>query len=807
MLSRLRGLLPDSVRNSYPLKVGAALVAVILLVSAVGGVVYAHTGDTLRQDTQQELETAATSEADRIDQWLEDTRFQQSKLASSHSLRIDDGDEIQARLATTVDQHDSVRGAYHVNVTSGAVLDVYGHGLIATGGSLRSASHERVRALNDPSTTVTTATVSRSELFRAGPDGSAVFLFVSNVETDEHRAVVSVIDAATLSEATLQRRSDGETVVVNDSGTVVLALDESRLLQSAGVDAGDRPDGGGFFTAIGDDGAQQAVGYAGLTEADWTTTASVPTAAAYALQSDISRGILAMVLVATGGALAIALTIGRNTVRSVRDLSDRAAALEAGDLDVDLETERTDEFGRLYDAFGSMRDSLREQIRAAESAREAADRQRAESEQFARNLETTADEYGAVMSACADGDLTRRIDPDDESEAMATVGREFNDMLDQLEATVAGVARFAEDVAVRSEQVTAGAADVRDASERVTDSIQEISEGAERQHAQYETVSAEMQTLAASVQQVATSAEEVADIAEQTAETGREGRDAAEDAIAEMDAVEHSSRDAVEAIDDLQSEMEEIEDVVELITELAEQTNLVALNASIEAARTGDGDREGFGVVADEVRSLADETKAAATDIEERIESIRDQTTRTASEVRAAADDIRDSAATVRDAADAFEGIDEHAAATNQGVQEIRAATSQQAATTEEVVSMADEAATVSEATTAEAETVAAAAEEQTSTMVEVADNASGLADRADSLRDALERFETRASVDGGDFDDDRTPPRDDDRTLTRNDGPDLGDAGASEATGAETTNADPDDGESPSPIPASTTD
>jgi len=754
MKRRVRNLLPGAVRNSYAAKFGIALAAVILLVGAVGGVVYAHTGAVLQEDTQQELEIAAESDARQVDQWLEDTQFQQSKLASSHSLRIDDEDEIRARMATTVDQHDSIRGVYHVNVTSGEVLEVYGHGLIAEGGSLRPASHERVRSLNDQSATVTTATVARSNVFRAAADGSPVFLFVGNVETDEHRAVISVVDVQQMSTETLQRRSDGETTVVNESGTVVLSLDESRILDDADVTPGDRSDSQGFLTAADGGGTEQAVGYAATAEADWVTTASVPTATAYALQSDISRGVLAMLFVAAGGAVAIGLTIGRNTVRSVRDLAERAGELEDGDLDVELETDRSDEFGRLYDSFASMRDSLGDRIEEAQRARRDADRRRAESEQFAEHLEATADEYGGVMSDCAEGDLTRRIDPDGESEAMATVGREFNAMLDQLEATIAGVARFAEDVAVRSDQVTAGAHDVREASERVTGSVREISEGAERQHEQYQTVSAEMQTLAASVEQVAASADDVADLAERTAETGREGRGAAEDAIEEMDAVEHSSREAVDAIDDLQSQMEAIEEVVELITEMADQTNMVALNASIEAAReSGAGDREGFGVVADEVRSLADETKEAAEEIEARIASIRDQTEATATEVRTAGDDIRDSAATVRDAADALDGIAEYAEATNEGVQEIRAATSQQAATTEEVVSMVDEAATVSERTTEEAETVAAAAEEQTSTMSEVTENAAGLADRADRLRTALDRFEVNADAAADDAD------------------------------------------------------
>ena len=738
MISGLRSVVPGAIRNSYAAKFALALALVLALVSAVGVAVYVHTGAVLEDDTSRELRTTAAVEADQVGQWIRDTRVQQSAQANSRAFRENDRSRIPARLKSTVEQDSSIRGAYHVNVTSGRVIDGSGHGSIVRDGTLGDGVDARVAEhADDP------ADVTVSDVFRPDPGGEPVFLFVSTVADDDHRAVVTVVDVGRLSAATLQGRSGSRSVVVDESGRVVLSRDESDLLAESAIDPGGRSESSGFLTATDATGTEQAVGYAAVPSTDWVMTARLPTAEAYALQTTVSRGVLGMLLVATGGAVAIGLTVGRNTVRSVRELSERAAELEDGTLDVDLDSRRTDEFGRLYDAFESMRDSLREQIRTAERARDEAARRRAESERFAEHLEATADEYGEAMRACAEGDLTRRLEPDPDSEAMATVAREFNAMLDQLEETVRSATGFAEEVAARSQRVTAGAADVRRASEQVTESIQEISDGAEQQHEQYRTVSAEMESLAASVEQVAGAADDVAALAERTAETGREGRGAAEEAIEEMDAIERASRDAVAAIDDLESEMAAIEEVVELIAELSEQTNLVALNASIEAARETDAGAE-FDVVAEEVRSLAEETKTAAAEIESRIEAIRDQTGRTVAEVRAAGDDIEDSAATVREAADALERVAEYAAETNEGIQEIRAATDRQAATTEEVVSMAGEAATVSEETTAEAATVAAAAEEQTSTVATVADDASDLAERADGLRSALERFETR---------------------------------------------------------------
>ncbi|WP_174811884.1 methyl-accepting chemotaxis protein [Salinadaptatus halalkaliphilus] len=490
-----------------------------------------------------------------------------------------------------------------------------------------------------------------------------------------------------------------------------------------------------------------------------------------------AAGILGVVLL--GG------IVGRNTSKSINRLRRKAERMGEGDLEVEFESKRVDSIGQLYDEFGAMRDSLQDQIRTVELAREEAEQAREETERVNHELERKADEYREVMQACAEGDFTTRMDPETDNESMREIATEFNAMIGDIERTTAQLTRFANDVAVASEQVTASSESVRSASIQVTDSIQEISDGAERQNDSLQAVNQEMNGLSTTIEQIASASNEVADVAERTAQAGTRGREAAQAAIDGMSEIEAESDAAVEEIEQLQREVEQIDELLEFISEIAEQTNMLALNANIEASRSTESN-DGFATVAAEVKELAEETKSAADDIEGRLERIETQTEQAASEVRLTSDRVAEHTTSVERAATALDEIAEYAGETNDGVQEISAASQQQAASTQEVVSMIDEAATISEETTVEAENVAAAAEEQTSALVEVTDSVNDLSDQATQLSEALDRFDTDIDIASG-----QTDILDAVETQAGTDHPEL-----DEPTGTVTTpNADSDSG------------
>ncbi|MFD1569414.1 methyl-accepting chemotaxis protein [Halorubrum laminariae] len=384
------------------------------------------------------------------------------------------------------------------------------------------------------------------------------------------------------------------------------------------------------------------------------------------------------------------------------------------------------------------------EIQDVEEAKAEVEKRREEVEWLNQHLETTADDYSAMMDRAAAGDLTVRLDAESESEAMEQIGAAFNEMMDGIEATMQDVQSFAGEVSAASEKTVQGVDTAEARSEDVSRSVAEIAEGAGEQREMLEQVSGEMNNLSATIEEVASSTETVADAAQQTASIADEGQDTAGEAIDSVQESRNAIDQTAEKVRVLNERMEDIGEIVDLISDIAEQTNLLALNANIEAARAGGagGGSDGFAVVADEVKQLAEETQEAAQEIEELIAGTQAQTQATVKEVRTAEEHMEEGAEAVRDAADAFADVADNAGETDDGIREISKVTDDQAASTEETVSMVEEVAGISRSTADEADDVSEAADEQLAAMSQATAEAGSLAEQADQLRALLRKFD-----------------------------------------------------------------
>ncbi|GGW73854.1 methyl-accepting chemotaxis protein [Alteromonas halophila] len=215
--------------------------------------------------------------------------------------------------------------------------------------------------------------------------------------------------------------------------------------------------------------------------------------------------------------------------------------------------------------------------------------------------------------ASGDGDLTKRLDivRDDEIGALAAEFNRFTDKLRELLRQTASHTRA----------VAEAAAHLRDVS-------QDTSSQMKQERAQVDSVSTAVTQMAATVVEISENAAQSSEAATDADSRVGDGKRQAEEAMAEIRSLAESINEGVEVVSGLSQESDNIGAVIDVINGIAEQTNLLALNAAIEAARAGEQGR-GFAVVADEVRSLASRTQDSTDDIRrmvERLQNMAEQT-------------------------------------------------------------------------------------------------------------------------------------------------------------------------------------
>ncbi|UPV74000.1 methyl-accepting chemotaxis protein [Halorussus limi] len=786
LTTRIERLLPARLRQSYAAKFGAVLLGVVLLMLVVGVYVQVQAGDIVREDTRAEISGAATDEAEALQKWVTRQRSTTRFLADSVGREMSTAERRALVEREFIDLSSEVQAIHYVDTSSGEVLASTTDSTVGTTPSASQAAWAGGSVSFDaPDDVVVTAP------YRVGEEPVVAFATPTG---EPNRMLVLTASLAERSHDLSSPTATGDIKVVNEDGTIVFDNRNNRLLKTYAGDSsviqkglvGESGVSGMPVLPMLDSGGNVRA-YTPVVGTDWVLLYHVPTSDALAVQSNVSENILLMVLATVLGLALVGVTIGRGTARSLTEVADTADEIASGKLDVELpETTRDDEMGRLFESFESMRrylntvadqadalanqnfdadafdesvpgtfgeslaqmrHDLEEMVTNIEQARAEAQSAKAEAEEMNDALERKAAEFGDVMERAAAGDLTQRMDPGSESEAMTEIAEEFNAMIAQLESTIADVSEFAETVAASSQEVTASTAEIEDASQQVSESTQVMSSAAEDQSDRLDATAGEMNDLSATIEEVAASADQVAQAATHTEELGQQGREAAQAAIDEMQRIESGTESTVAQMEELESDIARIGEVVELIRSIAEQTNMLALNANIEAANT-DGSSDGFEVVANEVKDLANETKDAVGDIDDRIEDIQSGATRTVEDVRETREAVSEGTQTVREAQEALEEIVDNVEETTDGVREISDAADDQSTTTQEVVGMVDEITDISDETADEATDIAAATEEQTASLRQVSRSAEELAEKAESLAATVDRFEVHRERD-----------------------------------------------------------
>lgn len=336
--------------------------------------------------------------------------------------------------------------------------------------------------------------------------------------------------------------------------------------------------------------------------------------------------------------------------------------------------------------------------------------------------------------ASEEGDLTARlqVNSNDEIGAIAT---SFNKMLENLQHIINRVQKTSVEVQTASENMLEKTNTSREATLRVQSSMSNLNASIQSQTSSMEESSTAMDDMAVSVQRIAESASSVAELAVATSEHASDGSTVIQKSVSQMTTIHEAVNATSEVVERLITHTKYIDTAVQSISNIAEQTNLLALNASIEAARAGEHGK-GFAVVADEVRKLAEQSKTAATDINQLLHQIQNDTETASSMMSQGRSEAFEGINVIREAGTSFTTIVEQVNKVSTQMQDI-------SATAEEMNASLNNIASISTEVSSETAATAQSAEQKVIVMNEMTVTARKMKQTVEELDQLVSHFKT----------------------------------------------------------------
>lgn len=344
------------------------------------------------------------------------------------------------------------------------------------------------------------------------------------------------------------------------------------------------------------------------------------------------------------------------------------------------------------------------------------------------------------MKSIAGGDLSQAPLETKSKDEIGQLIIATNEMNDGTRDLLNKINTVSETVSSQSEELTQAASEVKSGSEQVAITMGELATGSETQANSASDLSSIMSAFTTKVAEANENGEQVQKNSNNVMQMTNEGKELMNLSTDQMEKIEQIVHDAVGKMERLDNQSQEITTLVSVIKDIADQTNLLALNAAIEAARAGEQGR-GFAVVADEVRKLAEQVSVSVNDITRIVSNIQNESGIVATSLGNGYSEIERGTIQIKNTGETFNKINESVMEMVQNIKTVSENLTDIAANSQEMNGSIEEIASVSEEAAAGVEQTAASAQQSSGSMEEVAGSSEQLAKLAEELNELIRQF------------------------------------------------------------------